>query len=57
VWRVERNKLISKGSSERRWVVDFLAKYARPGKVDGRYLPELNGGETVLNTFAGADYT
>jgi len=57
VWRVERNKLISKGSSERRWVVDFLAKYVRPGKVDGRYLPELNGGETVLNTFAGADYT
>ena len=38
VWRVER---LGK--------VDFLAKYVRPDKVDGRYLPELNGGEPVWN--------
>lgn len=38
VWRVER-----------RGVVDFLAKYVRPDKVDGCYLPELNGGEAVWN--------
>ena len=31
VWRVER-----KG------VVDFLVKYVRPGKVDGKYLDDLN---------------
>lgn len=34
VWRVER-----KGT------VDFLAKYVRHGKVDGKYLPELRGSE------------
>jgi hypothetical protein len=38
VWRVER-----KGA------VDFLGKYVRPGKKDGCYLPELNGGETIWN--------
>lgn len=38
VWRVER-----------RGAVDFLAKYVRPDKVDGCYLPELNGGQAVWN--------
>ncbi len=38
VWRVER-----KG------VVDFLAKYVRPEKVDGLYLPELSGQPAVWN--------
>jgi hypothetical protein len=38
VWRVER-----------RGVVDFLAKWVRPAKTDGTYLPEMNGGETVWN--------
>ena len=38
VWRVER-----------RGAVDFLGKYVRPEKVDGRYLPELSGGEPVWN--------
>jgi hypothetical protein len=38
VWRVER-----KGE------VDFLAKYVRPDKVDGKYLPELSGGDAVWN--------
>jgi hypothetical protein len=36
VWRVER-----KGK------VDFLAKFVRPDKVDGCYLPELSGKEPV----------
>lgn len=38
VWRVER-----KGE------VDFLAKWVRPTKADGCYLPEQNGGVTVWN--------
>ena len=32
VWRVER-----------RGGYDFLAKFVRPSKVDGAYLPELSG--------------
>lgn len=38
VWRVER-----------RGKVDFLAKYVRPDKVDGCYLPEQSGIEAVWN--------
>ncbi len=38
VWRVER-----------RGEVDFLAKYVRPDKVDGSYLPELTGKPPVWN--------
>lgn len=38
IWRVER-----KGK------VDFLAKYVRPDKIDGLYLPEISGKETVWN--------
>ena len=38
VWRVERQGK-----------VDFLAKWVRPDKVDGAYLPELSGGEPVWN--------
>jgi hypothetical protein len=38
VWRVER-----------RGAVDFLAKYVRPDKVDGAYLPEVSGGEPLWN--------
>lgn len=38
VWRVER-----KG------VVDFLAKFVKHSKVDGKYLPENNNGECVWN--------
>ena len=38
VWRVER-----KGR------VDFLAKYVRPDKVDGCYLPEVAGADPVWN--------
>jgi hypothetical protein len=52
VWRVERNDLVSPGQgSDRRWVVDFLVKYVRPDKVDGTYLPGINGNtELIWNT-------
>ena len=49
VWRVER---ISKDGQ---WEVDFLAKYVRPGKVDGQYLPELTGQLPVWNWHPGQD--
>lgn len=49
VWRIERNAQINRSQSERAWVVDFLAKYVRPDKVDGCYLPEQNGCEPVWN--------
>lgn len=38
IWRVER-----KG------VVDFLVKYVRHDKEDGKYFPEVTGGETIWN--------
>lgn len=38
VWRIERHG-----------VVDFLAKYVRPDKVDGLYLDSVTGGEPVWN--------
>lgn len=38
VWRVER-----------RDVFDFMAKWVRPNKVDGLYLPEISGKEAVWN--------
>ncbi len=38
VWRVERGDK-----------VDFLAKYVRPTKVDGLYLPEVSGRDPVWN--------
>ncbi len=38
VWRVER-----------RGRVDFLAKWVRPDKVDGCYLPEVSGGHAIWN--------
>lgn len=34
---------------ERKGKVDFLAKWVRPDKVDGKYLPEISGGEPVWN--------
>jgi hypothetical protein len=36
VWRCEREGR-----------VEFLAKYVRPEKIDGRYLPEISGGEAI----------
>ncbi|NJM15505.1 MAG: hypothetical protein HC896_09165 [Bacteroidales bacterium] len=38
VWRVERDKK-----------VDFLVKYVRQDKQDGRYLPEISGKDPVWN--------
>ena len=38
VWRVERNKLVDRHSGRRRMVVDFLVKYVRSDKQDGKYL-------------------
>lgn len=40
VWRVER-----KGE------VDFLVKYVRPDKEDGKYFPEINNGVITYNTW------
>lgn len=34
---------------ERKGKVDFLAKYVRPDKVDGCYLPEVSGNEAIWN--------
>ncbi|MGB8698962.1 MAG: RNA ligase family protein [Thermosynechococcaceae cyanobacterium] len=52
VWRVERNVLVDPGrGGERRWDVDFLVKYVRPDKIDGSYLPGVNGHtEIIWNT-------
>lgn len=50
VWRVERNVSTSPSQgSARKWRVDFLAKYVRPEKQDGIYLPENNNGESIWN--------
>jgi hypothetical protein len=50
VWRVERNELIDKKKGgARAWRVDFLAKYVRPDKEDGTYLPEVSGKDAVWN--------
>jgi RNA ligase len=49
VWRVEHNELIDLGKGgDRRWVVDYLVKYVRPDKVDGCYLPGINGNTEPL---------
>lgn len=51
VWRVERNELTHRGGSERKLIVDFLAKYVRPDKEDGSYLPERTNLPPVANTW------
>ncbi len=38
IYRVERNKQ-----------VDFLTKFVKHSKIDGKYLPEFNDGETIWN--------
>lgn len=48
IWRVERNE-INKQTKERKWRVDFLAKYVRPDKKDGIYLESVTGLPTVWN--------
>lgn len=52
VWRVERNELIDpKRGGERRWIVDYLAKFVRADKADGAYLESVTGQPTVWNEF------
>lgn len=34
---------------ERKGEVDFLAKWVRPDKIDGKYLPEVSGGKVIWN--------
>lgn len=48
VWRVESGKPTGK-KGEKRWYVNFLVKYVRPDKEDGKYLPEFSGEEAVWN--------
>lgn len=52
VWRVERNEQLSNGSAERRWTVDFLAKFVRPNKADGIYLESVTNQPPVYNEVA-----
>ena len=42
-----RRKFGKKG--EKVWIVDYLVKYVRPDKEDGKYLPEVSGEEAVWN--------
>lgn len=50
VWRVERYEQKNKGvASDRVRKVDYLAKFVRPDKVDGVYLPEISGKDPVYN--------
>ncbi|MCP4363641.1 MAG: hypothetical protein GY796_37050 [Chloroflexi bacterium] len=42
VWRVERARPTDKKDEKIR-VVDFLVKYVRPDKEDGKYLPDISG--------------
>jgi len=50
VWRVERDEQKTKGiASDRIRRVDFLAKFVRPDKVDGKYLPKVSGKDPVFN--------
>ena len=49
MWRVERVKKGADPNAESAWEVDFLVKYVRPNKKDGRYLPEVSGEEPVWN--------
>ncbi len=46
IWRVERSKSTGRKGDFRR-IVDYLVKYVRPSKVDGKYLPELSGEEPI----------
>jgi hypothetical protein len=51
MWRVERYEQVSNGSQDRRWKVDFLAKYVRSDKDDGAYLTSVTGNPEVLNNW------
>ena len=50
VWRVEQDiKIDQEKDGERRRVFNMIAKYVRPDKVDGSYLPEITGKPAVWN--------
>jgi hypothetical protein len=54
VWRVERYRLINKSLGNvggRKPVVDFIVKYVRPDKEDGKYLD----GDPVYNAHKTGD--
>lgn len=56
VWRVERDKPTGKKGEKKR-VVNFLAKYVHPDTLDGLYLPEQSGKDTVWNWYPAIDDT
>jgi hypothetical protein len=39
---------------ERKGTVDFLGKFVRPEKVDGKYLENISGGEPIYNWLPGS---
>lgn len=50
VWRVERSRLINRSKGNiggRKPIVDFLIKYVRPDKIDGKYLD----GDIIYNQY------
>ena len=54
VWRVERNKATGKRGETKR-VVDFLVKYVRSDKVDGKYLPDIAKQPPIWNWFPNCE--
>jgi len=57
VYRVECNKLIDRHSGKRKRIVDFLVKWVRPDKQDGKYLESVSGGDPVWNCKNNYDET
>jgi len=45
IWRVERDGK-----------VETLAKWVRPDKIDGKYLPEVSGAGPVWNSYPAGEY-
>lgn len=56
VWRVERNRETGK-KGERKKAVDFLVKYVRQDKEDGKYLQSVSGQEEIWNWTNGKSNT
>lgn len=57
VYRVERNELIdTRKSSDRHVKVDFVVKYVRPDKVDGKYLEAHGFPFPIWNTYPGENH-
>jgi hypothetical protein len=46
VYRIEENMLINPGKNgEREWKVNFLVKYVKPNKIDGKYILDGQGNQ------------